>query len=104
MLTQIGTAVTWVFELTWPLVPLALWFRSTADRGGRLRGLLNRVPIRAVYVTIGLTMHVTIFLIMEVGPFSWVTLAYYPCLFRPAELTHGWRRVVARLRREPAAS
>ncbi|MEM7158203.1 MAG: hypothetical protein AAF799_35505 [Myxococcota bacterium] len=102
-LTQLGTAVTWLFELSWPVVPLALWWRSTADRGGRLRRLFNRLPIRAVYVAVGLVMHLSIFALMEVGPFSWVTLAYYPCLFRASELANGWARLTGRLRRRASA-
>ena len=98
-LTQLATAITWGWELTWPVVLLALWSRTTADRGGRVRGFINRIPIRAAYVSIGLVMHGMITVLMVVGPFSWVTLAYYPCLFRPHELQRGWRRATGRLTR-----
>ena len=101
-LTQLGTAVTWLWELTWPVVPFALWMRTTAERGGRVRSLVNRLPVRAVYVSIGLVMHTMITVLMVVGPFSWITLAYYPCLFRPAELREAGQRVVARTRSRSA--
>ncbi|MCH9681349.1 MAG: HTTM domain-containing protein [Deltaproteobacteria bacterium] len=84
--TQVGTAVTWIWELTWPLVLLALYVRSTAERGGRARRWFDRLRLRTVYAVIGLGIHLTIPLVMVVGPFSLVTLAYYPCLFRAEEL------------------
>lgn len=98
-LTQVGTVVTWLWELTWPVVPLALWFRHTADRRGRVRAAFNRIPVRALYVAIGLCMHVTVAVVMVVGPFSWITLAYYPCLFRPHELHRAGRRLAGLARR-----
>ncbi|MCA9650058.1 MAG: HTTM domain-containing protein [Myxococcales bacterium] len=94
-LTQVATAVTWLWELTWPVVPLALWLRHTAERGGRLRRLFARIPVRAIYVAIGLCMHLTSTTVMVIGPFAWITLAYYPCLFRADELRRGHARLVA---------
>ena len=79
-LTQIGTAVTWVWEMTWPLVVFALLRRGRA------------LHIRRLYVGIGLVMHLLVSLLMVVGPFGWVTIAYYPCLFRPGELPAYLRR------------
>lgn len=99
-LTQVSTGITWLWELTWPVVPLALWLRTTAERGGRVRRLANRIPIRGVYVSIGLVMHGMITVLMVVGPFSWITLAYYPCLYRPRELHAAWKRI---RRRRPSA-
>ncbi len=98
-LTQIATAVTWLWEVTWPVVVLALWLRRHPDRGGRLRRRFVRLPIRTVYVAIGLTMHVSAGALMVLGPFSAITLAYYPCLFRAPELERGLSRVA---RRRPA--
>jgi uncharacterized membrane protein YphA (DoxX/SURF4 family) len=92
-LTQVGTAITWVWELTWPVVGLALWFRHTAERDGRVRRAFNRVPIRAIYVSIGVCMHLTVAAIMVVGPFSFITLAYYPCLYGADELRRACARI-----------
>jgi hypothetical protein len=84
-LTQVATATSWIWELTAPLLLLALWFRRTADRPGRLRALFNRVPVRGLWVAIGVCVHLGILIFMNVGPFSWVSLAFYVCLFRPEE-------------------
>ncbi len=98
-LTQVGTAVTWLWELTWPVVGLALWFRTTADRSGRMRALFNRIPLRGAYVTVGVVMHLSVTVIMVVGPFTWITLAYYPCLFRADELSRAGQRIMRAVRR-----
>jgi hypothetical protein len=85
-LTQIATAVTWIWELTAPLLLLALWYRATSDRPGRLRALINWLNYRRWFVVIGLAVHLGIFAFMEVGPFTWIMLAFYVCLYRPEEL------------------
>jgi hypothetical protein len=86
-LTQVATAVTWVWELTSPLLLLALWYRSTRDRTGWLRRQFNRINFRRLWVTIGVLVHLGIFVFLEVGPFSWIMLAFYVCLYLPEE----WR-------------
>src|SRR5262249_18412394 len=83
--TQVATATTWLWELTAPLLLLALWYRRTAQRPGRLRALCNRLPLRGLWVAAGVGMHLGILLLMDVGPFSLVALSYYACLFRPDE-------------------
>ena len=93
-LTQIATAVTWIWEISAPLLLLVLWYRHTADRPGRLRALCNRLPLRGLWVAAGVAMHGGIMLFMDVGPFSAVSLSYYVCLFHPAE----WRSFGVRLR------
>ena len=95
-LTQLATATTWLWELSWPAVPLWLWLRAGAERGGRVRRWFGRIPVRGAYVSIGVLMHGMITVLMVVGPFSWVTLAYYPCLYRHEELRGAWRRVTGR--------
>ena len=94
-----SVAVAWIFELTWPLVWLSLWFRLHPDRPGRLRRLFNRLRVREIYVAIGITMHLSIEMVLNVGPFGWATLAYYPCLFRPGELRTLAQRIAARRKR-----
>jgi hypothetical protein len=84
-LTQFATATTWLWEVTAPLLLLVLWYRRTRDRPGRLRALCNRLPLRGLWVAAGVSMHVGILLLMDVGPFSLAALSYYPCLFHPDE-------------------
>jgi|GEM_PF-378868 len=88
-LLQFGTAVTWLWEVTAPLLLLALWYRRTGDRPGRLRRLFNRLPLRAAFVAVGLAMHLGIFALMDLGPFSFIALGSYWCLFRFGELTRS---------------
>jgi hypothetical protein len=71
-LLQLGTAVTWLWEVTAPLLLLALWRRR---RGGRGRFVWG-------FVAIGLAMHLGIFAFMDLGPFSFIALSCYWCLFR----------------------
>jgi hypothetical protein len=92
-LTQLATLTTWLFELLAPVVLLALYYRRTADRPGRLRARMNRLPWRNAFVVVGVPMHVGVFLMMDVGPFTWVTLAFYLCLFDPDEWARAWRRL-----------
>lgn len=94
-LTQVGTALTWWWEVSAPLLLLALWYSETRARSGRIRAFFNRVHWRTVFAGYGVTMHLLIFVLMKVGPFSWVAISFYPCLFQPDE----WRLVGARLTR-----
>lgn len=93
-LTQLGTAVSWVWEVSFPVVLLALWFRSTRDRGGRLRSAFNRLDVRWLYALVGLVMHSVLFVTMELGPFSLITTSFYVCLWHPDE----WARRVPMLK------
>lgn len=86
-LTQIGTAVSWLWEVTAPLLLLALWFRRTRERRGRVRAFFNWINFRRLFVMLGVTVHLNIFVFMGLGPFSWVALSFYACLFQPDE----WR-------------
>lgn len=83
-LTQMATLVTWVWELTAPLLFAAMYFRATRDRSGRLRSLFNRVRFIELFVAIGVVMHLGTWVLMDVGIFTWVALAYYPCIIEPS--------------------
>ena len=99
-LTQLATLGTWLFEVGAPLFLLAAWYRRTADRPGRLRAWSNRVDLRAWLAGLGVAMHLSFELLLEVGPFSAISLAMYPCLWGPA----AWDRARARLRGRGRAS
>jgi hypothetical protein len=64
-LMQFATAVTWIWEVTAPLLLIVRrrWFRNA-------------------FVAIGLAVHLGIFLFMDLGPFSFIVLSCYWCLFR----------------------
>ena len=94
-LTQFATALTWIWEVTAPLLLLVLWFR----RRGSPR-FINRLPLRSAFVAIGLAVHLGIFVLMDLGPFSFIILSCYWCLFRfepdtPVRPVAGRARIVA---------
>lgn len=82
-LTQLGTAVTWWWEVLAPLLLVVYWARHTAARGGRVRRALNRFDLRKPWAAIGVALHLGILVLLNVGPFSWISLAYYLCMIPP---------------------
>lgn len=99
-LLQVATAVTWHWELSAPLVVVWLYARRTAKKGGALRRLLLRRDLRKLYLLIGVCMHLGILLTLDVGPFSLVSLSFYPLFFTPDEIAE----FLHRLRRRNTAS
>jgi hypothetical protein len=91
LLTQIGTAVTWWFEVLAPLLLLAFWYRATRDRQGKVRGIFNRIDFRSWFAVVGILFHVGIHVFMRVGPFSWIILSYYPALWSSREYRKRFR-------------
>lgn len=91
-LTQVATLVTWLWEVTAPVWLLAVWYAATPERGGRLRGWSNRLGVRWLYVAAGLVMHAVIFTTMDVGPFSYLSTAFYVVMFGPDEWERWLRR------------
>lgn len=76
--TQAMTAATMSFEAGFPLV--VLWM-AARHRWPRLR----RLDVRLVFLAVGLAMHGTLELAMNLGPFAWITTAYYLCFFDAEE-------------------
>lgn len=83
---QLATALTWIWEISAILLLLFYFYRATPARPGRLRALCQRRDLRLGFVAIGVAVHLGILLTLNVGPFSWISLAYYICLFQPDEL------------------
>lgn len=84
LFTQLATAGTMVLELGFPL--LGFWFLA---RELRPSSWLASRWIRAAFVTGGILLHGTLWVVLELGPFSPVTLAMYLSLFHPRELKGG---------------
>lgn len=94
-LTQLGSAVTVMFQDSYPIVLLIRWCKSTADRGGRLRDLVVRNGwIEWGWIGIGAVFHVGLALSCELGIFPYAMLALYPAWVHPDD----WPRVVGWLR------
>lgn len=94
-LTQVGTAVAWHWEVSWPIVLLAFWYRATRDRAGWLRATFNRLDLRSLYIALGVAFHLSLWVLLELGPFSWITMSYYWCAFHADELHRAWARAAA---------
>jgi hypothetical protein len=94
-LTQVSSAITWLWEVTTPLLLLVYWFRDTADRGGRLRRWANRWDLRKPWAIVGLGLHILILVAMDVGHFSHISLAFYFCLWHPTELRAAAARLMS---------
>lgn len=97
-LTQVATAITWWWEVLWPVLPISMMLRARGEGGGRLRRWARRWDLRWPFLLWGVAMHVMIAALMEVGPFSLITLAYYPCLLRAEEIGRGLERLRVRRR------
>ncbi|MCB9744656.1 MAG: hypothetical protein H6741_08570 [Alphaproteobacteria bacterium] len=103
-LTQLATLTTWLFEITAPLMLLVMWYRATPERPGRLRRWSNRLRLRRLFMAFGVSLHLGVFALMEVGPFSWITLSFYLAFIDPEEWRAAWRWLQARRGRAPEAS
>ncbi|MFO0547598.1 MAG: HTTM domain-containing protein [Polyangiaceae bacterium] len=95
-LTQIATAVTWHWELGAGLMFPYLWLRHTAERGGRLRRLAKRFDLRKPFLGTGIALHLGILMLLSVGPFSFVTVSFYPAFYRPDEVRAALRALARR--------
>ena len=93
--TQIGTLAAWWWETTFVVVLLNMWARSLDSRRGPIRWLAS-VDLRWPYIILGIVTHGTLFLTMNLGPFSAITLAYYLLLIRPEEWEAWAQRIISR--------
>lgn len=94
-LTQLATACTMVWEWSAPLLVLAIWYRDTRTRPGRLRAWMNRVDFRLLYLLVGVAFHVGIHATMHIGIFPTAMMALYCCAWHPDELASLFRRRIA---------
>jgi hypothetical protein len=100
-MTQLATAVTHLWELGAPLLLLAALYRRTSDRPGRriLRRIFLRVPVREIYVAVGVVFHLSLAFTLRLGIFPFAMLACFPAFFRPDELDRALRGCLAAGRR-----
>jgi hypothetical protein len=96
--TQAMTAVTLLWEGTFWVVGAWLLLRRRWPR-------VARHDPRLLDIFVGVCVHGTLELAMNLGPFAWATLAFYPCLFRADEYAAFARAIsswAASDRRAPA--
>jgi vitamin K-dependent gamma-carboxylase-like protein len=89
-ITQLATAITHLWELGAPLLLLAAFYRRTPDRPG-LRRLFLRVPVREIYVAVGVVFHLSLAVTLRLGIFPFAMLACFPAFFRPSEIDRALR-------------
>jgi hypothetical protein len=85
LLTRAFTATTWLWECT--SIGLLLWYfyQFAPAHKGRLRRWVTRFDLRIPFAIIGLGFHISIMLLMVVGPFSPISMTFYICVFHPSE-------------------
>lgn len=98
-LLRLGTAVTWHWETLAPLLLVLLAWRRRPHGPGRLRVLANRLDLRSWWVAVGVALHVGILILLDVGPFSFASLAYYVAIYPPGDWRALGRRLTRALRR-----
>lgn len=91
-LTQAATLVTWFWEVLAPLWILAVWWSLDPRRPGRLPRLSQRIGLRWLFAGTGVAMHVLILATMDVGPFTFLSLAFYVLVAHPWEWERWLRR------------
>jgi hypothetical protein len=103
VLTQVATTATWLWEVSAPVWMLAIGFSAEPERPGALRRWFRRLHVRTLYAVVGIGMHLVIFLTMDVGPFTPLSLAFYVTTVHPWEWDAAAARLAARFTgRSPA--
>jgi hypothetical protein len=103
-LLRVATAVTWHWEQLSILLLLWFYYRRTKEKGGRIRNWVLKRDWRIGWALIGVMLHAGILLLMNVGPFSWVSLSFYVLLWRPSEWTRAWEWWRARREAKPVSA
>ncbi len=88
---RVATAITWHWEQL--SILLLLWFyaRRTEEKEGRLRRWILRRDWRIGWALVGVSLHIGILILVNVGPFSYVSLSFYFLLWRPEEHRLAWK-------------
>jgi uncharacterized membrane protein YphA (DoxX/SURF4 family) len=94
-LTQVATTTTWLFEISTPLVVIAV---LVAERAPHTRRARRVRMLRNAWIAYAVALHIGIEALMEVGPFLLSTCALFACAFRPDEWRAFFTRATAALR------
>ncbi|MBK8258438.1 MAG: HTTM domain-containing protein [Polyangiaceae bacterium] len=101
-LTQIATAVTWLWEFTAPILFVVYWYRYTRERPGRVRAWFNKKDLRLPWIFVGIVLHLMILAAMDVSHFSQMSLAFYVCFWTPDEVVNFLRRAARKNKSAPS--
>jgi hypothetical protein len=97
-LTRTATFFTMCFEWLAPLMPLAMYYRATPERGGRLRRLLLRIRFYEAWLILGVSFHISLALTVRLGIFPYGVLALYPVFVEPAHIHRGLAKLGSKAR------
>jgi len=100
-LTQVGTSMTVVYQVTYPLTLVLLLWRRRPELGGKLGRWCTRWRVEWLWLAIGAWFHISLGVLMNLGIFPWAMLALYPAWVAPDEWTHLRQRALAWLGRSP---
>lgn len=109
-LTQLGTFVFSWWEVTFFILPINQYLRRKSEHRRFLARALARYDLRPIYLSLGLCMHLGIFISMDIGLFSVVMWSLYPSYFLPEESRRilqkvtGWFRLRGRFPRSAVAA
>ena len=92
-LTQGATLMTWCWEVLAPLWWIAFVFSMSKENKSRLARVMGRYRVRLVFALIGVVFHILLFIFMNLGPFSIISLSFYACLVHPHEYREWYGRV-----------
>lgn len=98
-ITQVATSSSHLWEWTFWMLPIALYFQTTRHRPGRLRAACNALDVRTIYVVFGIAFHVGLVFTLRLGIFPAAMLAIYPVFFHPNALLAAGRRLRRRVAR-----
>jgi hypothetical protein len=93
-LLQLSTVIAWWWEALWCVLALNLWMRRPSWAGTWGAATLGRYDLRGVFVALGIVTHGVLWVLMDLGPFTWMTFAFYTCLWTDedtARLRAWWR-------------
>ena len=92
-ITQLSSAVTVLWQWSYPVVLLFFHYRLTPERGGRLRAFSLKYHLHWVWVAVGAFFHIGIALTLELGIFPWAMMALYPAFVHPSEWRLAWDKL-----------
>ena len=91
-LTQLATALSWLWEWSAPALLLAVYFRDTRTRPGHLRAAFNRLHLLWLSLGLGAAFHLGTHLMLRIGAFPFVMIVLYVAFIHPDRLVRAASR------------
>jgi hypothetical protein len=96
LVARLATLTTWHWEQLSFLLLFHWYYRfGNVDAQHWFAKLFRRWDLRIPWALVGAVMHLGIFLLLDVGPFSFASLSYYVCLWGPHTRHMTWLSVRA---------